>query len=309
MRRLGTGRGFACAVGAGAIAACAGAAAGWPPLIYSAYLGGTGTTSSGVTAPPGTLWSELPTSSSSALGFLVETASGARLADDFTVTDAEGWAVIEVQVYAYQPGAKTTDQPITGASARIWRGAPGAPGSAIVCESSVTGATGDFCGLYRTDRRGLTTRPIFSVRIPMQVTLRAGQYWLDWTVSGKLGAGVWSPPCTTPGAPAANAMQNLGGAWAPAMEPSALLNGAPIPQGLPMVIRGAIAGASPTCYANCDGSAQAPVLSLYDFSCFLQHFAAGSPYANCDESTTTPILTVSDFTCYLQAFANGCSPP
>jgi hypothetical protein len=62
-----------------------------------------------------------------------------------------------------------------------------------------------------------------------------------------------------------------------------------------------------TCYANCDGSSVAPVLTVADFGCFLNAFAAGSSYANCDGSTAAPVLTVADFGCFLNAFAAGCS--
>jgi hypothetical protein len=60
------------------------------------------------------------------------------------------------------------------------------------------------------------------------------------------------------------------------------------------------------CYANCDGSAAAPVLNAADFTCFLQQFAARRTYANCDGSTAAPSLNVADFTCFLQRFAQGC---
>jgi hypothetical protein len=62
----------------------------------------------------------------------------------------------------------------------------------------------------------------------------------------------------------------------------------------------------PSCYANCDGSTQQPVLNVADFTCFLQRFAAGESYANCDGSTQQPVLNVADFTCFLQRFAAGC---
>jgi hypothetical protein len=61
------------------------------------------------------------------------------------------------------------------------------------------------------------------------------------------------------------------------------------------------------CYPNCDASTTAPVLNVADFSCFLNHFAAGDSYANCDGSTTAPVLNVADFSCFLNAFAAGCS--
>ncbi len=60
------------------------------------------------------------------------------------------------------------------------------------------------------------------------------------------------------------------------------------------------------CYANCDASTTTPRLNVLDFSCFLNHFAAGDPYANCDASTTPPVLNVLDFSCFLNKFAAGC---
>ncbi len=61
------------------------------------------------------------------------------------------------------------------------------------------------------------------------------------------------------------------------------------------------------CYANCDGSSIAPVLSANDFQCFINTYAANDPYANCDQSTGTPALTANDFICFLSKFAAGCS--
>ncbi|MFN0132477.1 MAG: GC-type dockerin domain-anchored protein [Phycisphaerales bacterium] len=60
------------------------------------------------------------------------------------------------------------------------------------------------------------------------------------------------------------------------------------------------------CYANCDNSVAAPALSVADFTCFLNRFAAGDPYTNCDGSTTPPALNIADFVCFLSAFAAGC---
>ncbi len=63
---------------------------------------------------------------------------------------------------------------------------------------------------------------------------------------------------------------------------------------------------TPPCYANCDNSTTAPVLTANDFQCFLNKFAAGDPSANCDGSTTSPLLTANDFQCFLNSFAAGC---
>jgi hypothetical protein len=61
-----------------------------------------------------------------------------------------------------------------------------------------------------------------------------------------------------------------------------------------------------SCYPNCDHSTSSPCLTVQDFGCFLNAFAAGDTYANCDGSTTIPVLTVQDFGCFLNSFAAGC---
>ncbi len=61
------------------------------------------------------------------------------------------------------------------------------------------------------------------------------------------------------------------------------------------------------CYANCDNSTVAPVLTANDFQCFLIRFAQSDPSANCDGSTVLPVFTGNDFQCFLNKFAAGCS--
>jgi hypothetical protein len=60
------------------------------------------------------------------------------------------------------------------------------------------------------------------------------------------------------------------------------------------------------CYINCDSSPPPFIVSVSDYTCFLQQFAAGSPYANCDQSTAAPVLNVADFTCFVSKVAQGC---
>jgi hypothetical protein len=60
------------------------------------------------------------------------------------------------------------------------------------------------------------------------------------------------------------------------------------------------------CYANCDGNPSPPLLTVADFTCFLNRFAAGDPYANCDGSTAPPVLNIADFVCFINLFAPGC---
>jgi hypothetical protein len=61
------------------------------------------------------------------------------------------------------------------------------------------------------------------------------------------------------------------------------------------------------CYANCDMSTTSPLLSVSDFACFINRFAAGEDYANCDHSTTPPVLNVLDFMCFIDKYVAGCS--
>ena len=58
------------------------------------------------------------------------------------------------------------------------------------------------------------------------------------------------------------------------------------------------------CYANCDGSGP-PVLSVNDYTCFMNRYAAGDPWANCDPGERRA-PRASDFLCFLQHFRAGC---
>jgi hypothetical protein len=60
------------------------------------------------------------------------------------------------------------------------------------------------------------------------------------------------------------------------------------------------------CYANCDGSAVSPILSVNDFLCFQARFAAADPDANCDRGTAPPVLNVNDLVCFQSKFAGAC---
>jgi hypothetical protein len=265
-----------------------------------------------VGAPAGALWSELPTGVSSVQGFLVDGDAGASVADGFLITDPQGWVITEAVVYAYQPGSAETEQPLSGASARLWQGQPGESLSRVVWETDAALAGASFAGVYRADSRGQLTRPLLEAHLKINVALGPGRYWLEWSARGRRGSGVWTPAVTVwgvRGPQGSDSVQQVGGVWAPMVEP-ALGDGVPAAaQAAPMVLRGYVAGTSPTCYPNCDASAATPFLSAQDFSCFMVRFAQGSPYANCDGSTSPPVLNVSDMQCFLGAFTAGCSAP
>jgi hypothetical protein len=66
---------------------------------------------------------------------------------------------------------------------------------------------------------------------------------------------------------------------------------------------GARTSCAATCYPNCNGSTQPPVLNVDDFVCFSQRFAGADPYADCNHDNA---LNVEDFVCFQAAFAAGC---
>ena len=59
-------------------------------------------------------------------------------------------------------------------------------------------------------------------------------------------------------------------------------------------------GSESGCAADCDGDGS---LSLFDFLCFQNLFAAGDPLADCDGDGA---LSLFDFLCFQNAFAAGC---
>lgn len=63
---------------------------------------------------------------------------------------------------------------------------------------------------------------------------------------------------------------------------------------------------TPYCYANCDGSTAAPILTAADLTCFMDRYMAGDPRADCDGRATTPVLDIHDFQCFLTRYAAGC---
>ena len=63
-------------------------------------------------------------------GFGAQLSAGNRVADDFTVTDAAGWAIDTITFFAYQTVSGTTST-ITSLNLQIWDGPPNAGGTVI----------------------------------------------------------------------------------------------------------------------------------------------------------------------------------
>ena len=171
-------------------------------------------------------------------GFSNHAAIGARLADEFTVTDT-AWQLDRVHLFAYQTNSSTTS-PITAVNLRIWDGPPGTPGATVIFGDTNTNRlrTTYWTGTYRVneDTSGDTSRPIMKVVANVGVTLQAGTYWLDWQLDGSNSlSGPWAVPITLSGQDATGkARQFISGSWLTSVSDGF----ANVPQGFPFVLVG-----------------------------------------------------------------------
>ncbi|MBN8728889.1 MAG: hypothetical protein J0H15_14495, partial [Xanthomonadales bacterium] len=115
-----------------------------------------------------------------------------------------------------------------------------------------------FSNIYRVLDTALTNtdRPLMAVVANIGTTLPAGTYWVDWQLSGTLASGPWAPPVTLvgqTGKPGANAVQNDGSSWIPAMD-----DGSGAQQDFPFLIEGTAGGGT----SGCSSVSDIPWLSL-----------------------------------------------
>jgi subtilisin-like proprotein convertase family protein len=169
-------------------------------------------------------------------GYGHQVAMASSVADDFTVTDANGWFVDQITFFAYQTGS-TTDSTITGVNYRIWDGPPDDPNSHILIYPTMPNrlASTQWSGIYRVAETalGATDRPIMQNTVHGGFALPAGTYWLEWQSDGSLGSGPWAPPITVSGTiTTGNAIQYAYHAWLPLTDGGA--------QGLPFIISGQV---------------------------------------------------------------------
>jgi len=165
-----------------------------------------------------------------------------RGADDFVICDPAGWNISTVTIYAYQTGS-TLNSSITSVTLRIWDGPPGAGGSNIVFGDDVTDRMQSTCwtGIYRatlTDPLG-TTRPVMSCVVNVGTVLPPGRYWIDFSATGSVASGPFTPPVTRLDQPnTGNALGSATGATYAALVDTGLGGGAAYRSGLPFLVRG-----------------------------------------------------------------------
>ena len=70
-------------------------------------------------------------------GFGVQLTAGNRLADDFTISDPNGWTIDTITLFLYQSNSTTTS-PITAVNLQIWDGSPDLGTSTVVFGDTTT---------------------------------------------------------------------------------------------------------------------------------------------------------------------------
>lgn len=172
-------------------------------------------------------------------GFGHSTATGFRVAEDFTIPAGTTWNVDSMIFFAYQTGSTTTST-MNHVNWSIWDNSPAAGGQIIAGDTTANDLDGTYwSGIYRTTDVDLTNtqRPIMANRIAtVGLSLPAGTYWVAWQTGGTLASGPWAPPITITGVTnTGNALQfnPTGATWTDLVDGTLLE-----PQGLPFIMYG-----------------------------------------------------------------------
>ena len=181
------------------------------------------------------------------LGFGHQMDLGYWVADEFTILDAEGWAVDHFIFYAFQTGSTTTS---TMEDVRwvIYDDKPDAGGN-LVANGSGLETTG-WTNIYRTTTATTGSdidNPIMFDKVNTNVLyLPVGTYWIAWQTDGSLTSGPWLPPISIEGqTTTGNAIWSDDDrtTWTAVTDQSA-----GTPQGFPFVIYGSLGlGGTLTC--------------------------------------------------------------
>lgn len=300
---------------------------------------------SGVAAPAGAVWSEVPRFSTveanAIAGFACNNAGGVaalaepfRFADDFVLGGTGLWRISGVSVFAYQTGGGA-QSPFAGAVLRIWNGPPNESASAVIAGDLLTNRLVAAVPLdvYRIFSSTVGPMPVtptterrvwrLDLAVPEPLLLGAGTYWLEWQLRGSdPDAELFCPPIVTPGSrgrDGANAMQLraglLGGQWVPLMDLGKPSAAGDVPQELPFLIAGGRGCAADIGGAGPGGGDPDGTLDGTDFILFINSFAIGD--ASVDSAAdisgggptaNQPDGTIdgTDFIDFINAFAAGC---
>jgi hypothetical protein len=179
-------------------------------------------------------------------GFGNQVVFGNRIADDFTVSDANGWIIDEVLFFGYEVNSPITST-FSAVNFRIWDGIPGDPGSNVIFGDTATNRLTHsiWSGIFRVTELSSgssNARPIMANTASAGVYLPSGTYWLDWqadVITNTFANGPWAPPISVSGTiTTGNGLQSFdnGATWE-AVRDSGTLTA----QGFPFIITGEIA--------------------------------------------------------------------
>jgi hypothetical protein len=162
-----------------------------------------------------------------------------RMADDFSITNPQGWQVEQLTFYGYQTGtyAFPPAPTITGVYYQIWNGPPDDPASEVVFGDLFTNRLLDTAWIDTYRAQDITLldaqRPVMAIVAEAGVLLPPGYYWVEWMVDGSLASGPWAPPITILGqTTTGNALQYTT-SWAPAND-----TGTATQQDVPFLVQG-----------------------------------------------------------------------
>jgi len=281
----------------------------------------------GVAAPANSQWSETTGTASQVnlfTGFScyrdpLEFTSGGgsfRIADDFAVTNPNGWRLDSLTVYIYQPNYILTAPPISSANLRLWSGRPDLAVSQVLT-GNVT--TNRLISATRTDTYRIansrplpsavapgTSKRLWAVVIDMGgLTFPEGTYWLDLqVVTTSLDAQAFIVPASVLGArgvAGANAMiyspAGFTGEWQAIVDPGKPYIADDVSQEIAFIIDGNSSGVLCPADYNLDGGVDGS-----DVGDFFSDWSNAVPSADVNADGGIDGSDVSDF---FEAWSNG----
>ena len=288
---------------------------------------------------------QLPTLVGFSSGNLVSAAAPQRwMAQPFTF--ASQTQITEIGVNGFDPAdvGQTSLLGYDNLKWIIWTRLPGNPAPLDGQQLHTGTVTTASVNPGQPDPRGYFSNQML-FKIPVNLTLPAGNYWLTvygsdpnasgtgdanfaWFSNAQLNTQLVPPntpiPISDPQgvfvwrsvsfpAPGFQRYTAAPTAFVPDPAPTA----GPNPQD-PQYFYSASFYLAQACRVNCDNSTIAPCLNVNDFVCFLNEFNAALTlpaaeqqfsYANIDRSSTDPFLNVNDFISFNNQYASGCALP
>lgn len=181
------------------------------------------------------------------LGITNSSTFPARNADQFEITDPEGWRIDTCTFFNYQTGAPVATSPITDFTLQVWDGDPSMAGASVIFGDTTTNRllSSEFTNVFRAAETTPTdtARGIFANVVDVGgLVLAPGTYWLDWNSTGSAAfSGPWAPPITILGQNSTgDGLIDSTGVFVPWLD-----GGIMTPLGYPFICEGEVLGGDP----------------------------------------------------------------